>query len=50
MVLTDLDATTRAEVLDLFPEIDPVTHHGYGPSARASLKAHEARVLQGAVA
>lgn len=50
MVLTDLDATTREEVLDLFPEIDPVTHHGYGPSARAGLRAHEARVLQGAVA
>ena len=50
MVLPEFEAPVLAEVLELFPEIDPVTHLGYGPSARASLKTFEARLIQEAVA
>lgn len=50
MVLPQFEGPVLAEVLALFPEIDPATHQGYGPSARPSLKSHEARVIQGAVA
>ncbi|MFY9245762.1 MAG: Hint domain-containing protein [Roseicyclus sp.] len=50
MVLNDLEAAVREEVLTLFPEIDPLTHDGYGPAARASLRSFEAQILRGAVA
>jgi hypothetical protein len=49
-VLSDLDAAEQAEVLALFPQIDPMTRSGYGPSARSSLCAYEARVLAGGAA
>jgi hypothetical protein len=49
-VLSDLDAAEQAEVLALFPQIDPMTRSGYGPSARSSLRAFEARVLAGGAA
>ncbi|WP_213684696.1 Hint domain-containing protein [Roseicyclus sp.] len=50
MGLNDFEAPVRAEVLTLFPDIDPVTHAGYGPSARIALKSFEAHVMRGAVA
>ena len=34
-----------AEIVALFPEIDPKTGEGYGPAARRLLKRHEARLL-----
>lgn len=46
-VMSCLDTAVRDEVLSLFPEIDPDTHHGYGPSARPGLRAFEARALLG---
>ncbi|MEP3347094.1 MAG: Hint domain-containing protein [Litoreibacter sp.] len=33
------------EICTIFPEIDPVTGHGYGASARTSLKGFEAQLL-----
>ncbi len=45
-VMSDLEDRVRAEVLGLFPEIDAVTHVGYGPAARAALRSYEARVLR----
>lgn len=50
MVLPQFEEPVLAEVLALFPEIDPETHDGYGPSARPSLRSYEARIIQGAVA
>ena len=44
-VMESMDAGVRDEVLGLFPEIDPETHEGYGPSARTSLRSFEARAL-----
>ena len=39
------------EICAIFPELDPATGDGYSPSARRTLKAHEARVLlQGSAA
>ena len=39
------------EICAIFPELDPKTGDGYSPSARRTLKAHEARVLmQGSAA
>ena len=45
-VMSSLEDRVRAEVLELFPEIDARTHLGYGPSARASLRSYEAQVLR----
>jgi Ca2+-binding RTX toxin-like protein len=39
-----LDAATRDEILELFPELDQCPD-GYGPSARLSLKDYEGRIL-----
>jgi len=44
-VLGDMDVEARQEILDLFPELDPVTGQGYGPAARPDIKSHEARAL-----
>ena len=33
------------EICTIFPEIDPMTGHGYGAAARTSLKGYEAQVL-----
>ena len=33
------------EICTIFPEIDPMTGHGYGAAARTSLKAYEAQLL-----
>lgn len=34
-----------AEIVALFPDLDPATGEGYGPAARRLLKRHEARLL-----
>jgi hypothetical protein len=44
-VMNEFEEDVREEVLALFPEIDPDSYEGYGPSARRSLKAFEARAL-----
>ncbi|MEM8731435.1 MAG: Hint domain-containing protein [Pseudomonadota bacterium] len=41
-----LDRATRAEICRLFPDLDPNTGAGYGPTARRTLKAYEAHLLQ----
>ncbi len=46
-ILTSMDATSRAEVLDLFPNLDAETGEGYGPECYPSLRSYEARVLLG---
>ncbi len=46
-VMTDMDAPVREEVLSLFPDIDPHTHQGYGPSARPTIRGFEARAMLG---
>lgn len=46
-VMNDLDRDARDEVLRLFPELDPQSHEGYGPSARPGLRAYETRALLG---
>jgi hypothetical protein len=43
--MTEFEQAARDEVLTLFPEIDPDSYEGYGPSARPALKAFEARAL-----
>lgn len=43
-----LDAATRDEILELFPELDRCPD-GYGPSARLSLKEYEGRILMQAM-
>ena len=40
-----LDEATRAEILDLFPELADGGFDGYGPAARLSLKDYEGRIL-----
>lgn len=40
-----LDRAVVAEILEIFPDIDLRSGAGYGPSARRTLKAHEAQVL-----
>ncbi|NJM82868.1 MAG: hypothetical protein HC844_10530 [Tabrizicola sp.] len=42
-MLTSMEASTRQEILDLFPELD--RDGARYPAARTSLKAHEVRVL-----
>lgn len=44
-VVTSMDASSRAEILDLFPNLDPETGAGYGPECYPSLRGFEARVL-----
>jgi hypothetical protein len=44
-VMGEFEDEIRSEVLELFPEIDPDSFEGYGPSARPALKAFEARAL-----
>ncbi|WP_233192761.1 Hint domain-containing protein [Acidimangrovimonas sediminis] len=39
---------TLNEICALFPELDPRTGAGYGPSARCSLRGYEARLLRAA--
>ncbi|SLN28687.1 hypothetical protein PSA7680_01308 [Pseudoruegeria aquimaris] len=39
------DPETRAEILRLMPSHDSLTGYGYGPTARASLRSYEARLL-----
>ena len=46
-VMTSMEAGVRDEVLSLFPEIDPTTHQGYGPSARPAIRGFEARAMLG---
>ncbi|PIE16617.1 MAG: type I secretion protein [Rhodobacterales bacterium] len=41
-----MDQATRDEILELFPELASGDFSDYGPSARLSLKAHEAAVLK----
>jgi hypothetical protein len=48
-VMTEFEEAARKEVLTLFPEIDPESYQGYGPSARRGLRAFEARALGGAI-
>ncbi|WP_421702503.1 Hint domain-containing protein [Aliiroseovarius sp.] len=42
------EADLVREICTLFPEIDPDTGLGYSPSARRTLRAHEAKVLMSA--
>jgi hypothetical protein len=42
-----LDDPAAEELRRLFPDLDPGTGEGYGPSARRALKPHEAQVLFG---
>ncbi len=49
-ILSVFEEEVQAEVLALFPRIDPVTRSGYGASARSGLRASEARVLMAGVA
>jgi hypothetical protein len=44
------DDATREELFRLFPELASLGRHGFGHTARLSLKQHEARVLLGRVA
>ena len=44
-VLSSFEQEIVAEITSIFPEIDPVTGQGYGPSVRPMLKTHEARAL-----
>ena len=39
------EAETVAEICEVFPELDPLTGDGYGPAARRTLRAFEARLL-----
>ena len=41
----DFEQDVIDELRQIFPDLDPRTGHGYGPSARLTLKAHEAHVL-----
>ncbi|WP_126976479.1 Hint domain-containing protein [Frigidibacter oleivorans] len=43
-----LEAEVLAEIVAVFPELDPATGAGYGPSARRTLRPFEARVLAAA--
>ena len=44
-VMGAMEAAVQAEICALFPELDPETGAGYGPAARRSLRAYEARLL-----
>lgn len=43
--LDGFDPETRAEILDLMPELNPRTGEGYGPTVRTSLRGFEAKTL-----
>ena len=43
--LAALESGARAELSALFPEIDPETGVGYGPTARRVLRGFEAEVM-----
>ncbi|MBK1635677.1 Hint domain-containing protein [Rhodovulum adriaticum] len=45
MTMAEFDEDVQAEILELFPELDPETWQGYGPSARLSLRGFETRIL-----
>ena len=40
------EADMIGEIVALFPDLDPLTGHGYSPSARRTLRSFEARVLR----
>ena len=42
------EAEIIQEICEIFPELDPETGKGYGPSARRTLRAYEARLLMAA--
>ncbi|RBP84413.1 Hint domain-containing protein [Rhodobacter sp. 140A] len=44
-VMGAMEAAVQAEICALFPGLDPETGAGYGPAARRSLRAYEARLL-----
>ncbi|MCG6901367.1 MAG: choice-of-anchor L domain-containing protein [Rhodobacter sp.] len=44
-VTDEFEAEVLAEICSIFPELDPKTGAGYGPSVRRTLKPHEAMVL-----
>ena len=46
VAMGSLDAAAREEVFALFPELRDAECAGYGPTARQSLKAHEAELLR----
>ncbi|MFD1809755.1 Hint domain-containing protein [Gemmobacter lanyuensis] len=39
------DGAVLQELVTLFPELDPMTGHGYGPAARRMLRGYEAQLL-----
>ena len=41
----DFSDETLEELTTIFPELDPETGRGYGPSVRRSLKTYEAKAL-----
>ena len=45
--LSGFDEEIRREIFSIFPELNPQTGRGYGPSARFGLKSYEARALLG---
>lgn len=45
VTMAGFDAAVRAEILDLFPELDPETGAGYSPAARPALRSYEATAL-----
>ncbi|MEM9318057.1 MAG: Hint domain-containing protein [Pseudomonadota bacterium] len=45
--MTGLEAEIREEIVSIFPELDPETGRGYGPSVRRGLKSYEVRALLG---
>jgi hypothetical protein len=44
--MQSFEDATVAEICHIFPQLDPATGNGYGASARVSLKAYEAQLLQ----
>jgi len=44
-VMTSMDETTKSELLELFPELDPETGRGYGEECFPSLRGFEARAF-----
>lgn len=45
VTMNGFDDAVRAEILSLFPELDPETGQGYSPAARPSLRSYEATAL-----
>lgn len=44
-ITRSFEAEMVREICALFPELDPVSGHGYGPAARRTLRGYEARLL-----